>query len=235
MNEFRFEVEIARTEGVPADVIRERVYGDVRVSAEWPAELAVPEIRLAVEVRGDVDRRDAPAYVELFFHDVFLLLNLASAGSFGGTVSITGGELRARELVFHPRLFEYASPLERLPVDRVARWYDGLQLGTRQIASGAEATAMFQLLRLGRSDEDEERSIVGLAQAADALIGRPRSLRRLFELRDEIAHGRTPVFHPMHDDALDPRVGDATREWLEVADAAATAVISALQERIRNA
>ena len=38
----------------------------------------------------------------------------------------------------------------------------------------------------------------------------------------------------MHDDALDPRVEDATREWVNVADAAASVVIRELQERIRR-
>src|SRR5687768_9524825 len=116
MNKFRFEAEIARVEAAPVHVVRERVYGDVRVAAEWPAELAAPEIRVTLEVSGDVDRAGAPAYVELFFHDVFLLLNLATPGSFGGTISVAGGELRVRELAFSPRVFEHASGLERLPV-----------------------------------------------------------------------------------------------------------------------
>jgi hypothetical protein len=233
VNEIRFEAEISRAEAVPVDVVSERVYGGVRVTAEWPEELATPEIRVAVTVRGDVDHRDVPAYVELFFHDVFLLLNLASPGSFGGTVSITGGELRVRELTFSAHLFEHASP-ERLPLAKVVAWYDGLQLGTRQIADSAAATVLFRLLQLGRREEDEEESILRLASAAEALL-EPKSLPRLFELRDAIARGRMPVFHPMHDDALDPRVEDATREWIEVADAAAAVLIDALRERIRNA
>jgi hypothetical protein len=185
-------------------------------------------------VEGDVDRRDAPAYVELFFHDVFLLLNLAAPGSFGGTVSITGGELRVRELSFSPRVFAYAEVFERVPLETVVAWYDGLQLGTRQVAENGVATALFQLLHLARGEENEETSILRLASAAEALVGKPESLRRLFALRDEIATGRAPVFHPMHDDALDPRVEDATREWIEVADAAAGAVIAALQNAARG-
>jgi hypothetical protein len=234
MNEMRFEAEIARGEAMPAEVVRERVYGNVRVAVEWPADLATPELRLAVTVLGDVDRRNAPAYVELFFHDVFLLLNLAAPGSFGGTVSISGSELRVHELSFSPRAFDYASGLERLPLGQVEAWYDALHLGTRQIADSGESTALFQLLHLARAEEDEETSIVRLASAAEALLGRTDSLRRLFELREQIALGRTPVFHPMHDDALDPQVEDATREWIEVADAAASAVIAALHDRIRR-
>jgi len=233
MSRFRFEAEIIRAEQIPADVIRERQYGSVRVSADWPADLTPPEIRVRLDVSGDVDRRDAPAYAELFFHDVFLLLNLAAPGSFGGSITITGGELRVRELAFSPRLFEYAAPLQQLPLADVVAWYDGLQLGTQQLATSDAAIALFQLLHLSRSEENEEQSILRLASAADALLGRPDPLRRLFELRDAL--GQVPAIHPVHDDALDPRVGDATREWIEVADNAATAVITALQARVRNA
>lgn len=225
----RFEAQIAGSDAVPAGIIHERVYGDVRVIAEWPADLATPELRLSLEVRGLLDRRDAPAYVELFFHDVFLLLNLAWPGSFSGTVSISGHDLHVRELVFHPYVFA-SSAGRPLPLESVIAWYDALQLGTRQIANSDEAKALFQLLRLGRTEEDEEQSIVRLAAAVEALRIEPAP--RLFALRDDIARGRTPAFHPMHDDALDASVEDATREWIEVADAAAALVVGTLQERV---
>lgn len=225
MNANRFETELRDFEAVPADGVRERVYGGVRVAADWR------DGRVILDVTGDVDRRDAPAFVELFFHDVFLLLNLAAPGSFGGTIATSGGELRVRELTFSARVFATASR-EQLPLQRVTTWYDALGIGTQQIATTAEAIALFELLHLARSEEDDEQTILRLARAAEALLGRPESLRRLFELREEIAFGRAPVFHPMYDDALDPRIEDVTREWVEVADAAAAAVIGALQERI---
>lgn len=233
MTEMHFEAEIARDDdAVPEAAIVERSYGAVRVVAEWPERLDKLELCVALTVTGDFEERDAPAYVELFFHDVFLLLNLSSPGSFGGTIAMNGGDLRVRELRFSPRVFRYARGLANLPLDRVTAWYDSLRLGTRQIAMTAESIALFELLRLSRSDEDEEMSVVRLARAADAIVGRPDALAPLFSLRDALANSRTPVFHPMHDDGLDRRVADATSEWIEAADAAATAVIAALQERI---
>jgi len=232
MNSIRFEAEILRPEhAVPRGVVRERVYGGVRVVAEWPADLATPEIRVGVVVEGDVDRRDAPAYVELFFHDVFLILNLAAPGSFGGIVSMAGGELRVRDVTFSARVFEYASGLESLPVEQVERWYGGLGIGTQQVATSGEAAALFQLLHLARGEEDEEAAIVRLASAAEAL-GK-RDVARLFALREEIALGRVPVIHPMHDDGLDARVQDLTAECIDVADRAASVVIGALQQSAR--
>lgn len=233
MDEIRFEAAIVRAEAVPADVVRSRRYGDVRVDAEWPEALDTPEIRVTLHVRGNFDRRNAPAYAELFFHDVYLLLNLSTPGSFGGTISILGGELRVRELAFRPRVFEYATGLERVPIRQVVSWYDGLELGTKQVADHAEAAALFQILHLARGEEDEEQSILRLANAAEAL-NVARASARLFDLRHLIAQRRGPVLHPMHDDGLDPRIEDSLREWVEVADTAASMVITELQKRIRH-
>jgi hypothetical protein len=232
MNRYLFDAEITIDDAAPRDVVRERSYGGVRVTAEWPEVLAGPELRVALEVSGELVPRDGPAYVELFFHDVFLILNLASPGSFGGTISIRGGELRVRELVFDPRVFACAAPLGTLPLADVVRWYDGLNLGTRQLATDGVAIALVQLLHLARGPEREEESILRLAVAADALS--LKTPDRLVELRDAIAQGRAPVIHPMHDDALDATIEDATREWIDVADASAHLVIGTLQERVKS-
>lgn len=228
MGQLRFEAEVACTDRVPVEVVRGRTYGSVHVAAEWGC-FTGSRARVTIAVTGDIDERDAPAYVELFFHDVFLLLNLAAPGSFDGVITTAGGRLQVRELRFDARAFAHASA--RVPLDTVIAWYEGLDLGTRQIAASGEATALFQLLHLAREQEDEERSILHLASAAEALAGTPESCGALFALRDNIARGRTAVFHPMHDDALDPRVEDATAEWIEAADRAAAFVIGALQER----
>ncbi|HET7434734.1 MAG TPA: hypothetical protein VFN10_08485 [Thermoanaerobaculia bacterium] len=233
MNEFAFEAEVTREEGRVAEVVRERVYGAVRVVAEWPRDLSAAEPRFAVTVSGEVDRKDAPAYVELFFHDVYLLMNLASPGSFDGTVSISGGELRVRELTFSARLFSNAE--RRLPLERVVAWYESLGIGARQVATAGAAVAVFEVLHLARREEDDEESIIRLARAVEAVVGRPESLQRLFTLRDEIVQGHAPAYHPMHDDALDPLVLDATEEWIETADAAAGALIAALQAQVTTA
>lgn len=233
MNDVRFEAGIIRGEHVFGDVVRERVYGAVRMTAAWPDDRTSPEIRIAMTARGDVDHRDAPAYAELFFHDVFLLMNIAAPGSFGGTISISGGDLVVRELTFSARLFACAKVVERLSLASVTAWYDRVAAGTRQRATSDEASALFQLLHLASAREDDETSVLRLARAAEALLGRRPELERLFELRDQIARGQTPAFHPMHDDSLDPSVEDATAEWIHAADAAAHHVVSELQRRVR--
>lgn len=234
MNEIQFEAKIVRGDAMPPEVVRERAYDGVRVTAGWPEDLTSDVLRVTLTVAGEFDRRNAPAYVELFFHDVYLLLNVAAPGSFGGTIAIRGADLRAHTLALSPRVFAPAKSLDPLPLAGVVAWYDSLGIGTRQIASTPVETALFQLLCLARREEDETESILRLAIAAEALLGRDDRLTRLFALRDAIAHGRVPTWHPMHDDALDASIEDATAEWIEVADEAARVVVEALREAARD-
>src|SRR4051812_6167906 len=105
MNEYKFTAEIARQTRVATvtdfSAFRERTYGSFCVQADWtPLASADDIVRIDLRVideRGDVEPRDVPAFVELFFHDVFLLFNIAVAGSFGGVITVTGGEFRVND------------------------------------------------------------------------------------------------------------------------------------------
>ncbi len=236
-----------------AEVLRERAYvtatGAVRVSVDWNPfidrddddALVALDVRVADE-RGKADPRDVVSFVELFFHDVFLLLNLAVPGSFGGVIVILAdGEHRASEVALSARLFEYAwatatrngePSIEPLPLAEVVRWYDALQMGTQQLATTDVTKALFILLHLARAEENESTSVLRLGQALDALSEAPP---RFFELRDAIVHGTAPVLHPMADDALDDRVDDASIELVNAADLASSVIVSAIQKRVRLA
>jgi hypothetical protein len=235
------------------EVLRERGYvtptGVVRVSVDWNPfvdrddddDLVALDVSVADE-REKAEPRDAVSFVELFFHDVFLLLNLAVPGSFGGDlVILADGEHRASEVALSARLFEYAwatatrnggPPIEPLPLADVVRWYDALQMGTQQLATTDVTKALFLLLNLARAEENESASVLRLGQALEALS---EAAPRFFELRDAIVHGTAPVLHPMADDALDDRVDDASIELVNAADLAASVVVSAIQKRVRLA
>lgn len=233
-----------------SEVLRERTYatedGMVRVQVDWdplvtrdhadegPVQFEVQ----VIDERVDPDARDADSFAALFFHDAFLMLNLAVPGSFGGAIAILSG---GSDVALSARLFEYAwaassrngSPsIEPLPLADVVSWYDALQLGTQQLAADGVAKALFLLLHLARREEDESTSVVRLGQALEALeIGAPT---HFFELRDAIVHGVAPVLHPLADDALDDRVDDESLELVNASDFAASVVVGALQGLVRG-
>jgi len=203
-----------------AAALGEWKYGPVRVRAEWPAAREAETVRLPLRVSGT---SDPAGYAELFLHDAFLMFNLASPGSFGGSISLAG-----QELTLDARLLEYAwatsSTIKPIPLAKVAAWYDAQRIDATQPARTAVARALFVLLHLARCPEDEVLSIVRLAQAAEALGLRDATL---FAMRDAVVRGDAAVLHPSADD------DGQSLESIDVADAAAGAIIAALQERIR--
>lgn len=233
-----------------AEVLRERSYatdeGTVRVQVDWtplvmrdhadesPVQFEVQ----VIDERVHADARDAESFAALFFHDAFLMMNLAVPGSFGGAIAILAG---GSEVALSARLFEYAwaassrngSPsIEPVPLADVVAWYDALQLGTQQVASDGVAKALFILLHLARREEDESTSVVRLGQALEAL--ETGAAPHFFELRDAIVHGVAPVLHPLADDALDDRVDDESLELVNASDFAGSVVVGALQAMVRG-
>ena len=225
-----------------AEVLRERTYaaedGSVRVQVDWDPLVMrdhADESPVQFEVRvSGANERDVASYAALFFHDAFLLLNLAVPGSFGGAITILSG---ASELALSARVFEYAwaasaSSIEPLPLADVVKWYDALALGATQVATDGVAKALFLLLHLARDEEDESMSVVRLGQALEALD--TGATAQFFELRDAIVHGVAPVLHPLADDALDAHVDDESLQLVNASDYAASVVVSALQGLIRG-
>jgi hypothetical protein len=221
MNEYRFSAEVARQTRAAnaadffrgaAAVVNERDYDGIRVHADW-TPLASDEdiVRIDVSVTGQLAPRDVPAYVELFFHDAFLLFNLAIPGSFGGAITVSG-EFRVNDLSFDAAPFACGAP--SMPLAEVVAWH---RATTNQIASTPMQTALFHLLHIGRGGHDEWMLRARLNACLNA-VG-------IDEPIDEIA-----VVHPMHDEALDSRVDDAATDIL---DRAMLRVLTTLQEAIR--
>jgi hypothetical protein len=262
MNTYEFDVEITRSGRVSADLeiaeqadrevwnsaavaLRELVYDDVRVRVEWSPWNEKPAVRLHAQVIGDGARLaayEAPAFVELFFHDAFLLFNIAVPGSFGGVIAPSGGPSEAAEIVLASNIFELAwiadakaaSAIHPLPLAEVVEWYEGLRLGMRQIAADATAAVLLHLLHIARGPENEPMAVLRLAQCLELLEPGKKAVPRLFEIRDALVSGEGPVTHPMHDDGLDPRLEDPAFDWTEAVDEAAARVVAALQGRVRT-
>jgi hypothetical protein len=223
MTDYKFTAEFARQTRVPnavhffteaATPLRERAYGSIRVQTNW-TPLASDEdiVQIDVLVRGDLTAIDAPAYVELFFHDAFLLFNLALPGSFGGAITLTGGDFRANDLSFDAAPF--ACGADAMPLAEVIAWYPA---ETNQIASTPMQATLFHLLHIARSTPDEWTQRAHLTECQTALgINAPI---------DAI-----PLTHPMHDESLDDRIDDAATDIL---DRAMVRVLTAMQNAARE-
>ncbi|MCU1244204.1 MAG: hypothetical protein JWN02_114 [Acidobacteria bacterium] len=266
MNNYLFDAEIALSPRMSAEVnplldttlwqsaqelLRERTYstaaGPIRVRPQWvmppPDEPMMNMALRVVDERGRLDPRDVPAFVELFFHDVFLLFNIAVPGSFSGLITAVGGEYRVDELAFDAAPFEYAwvhalrsgSPeLEALPLADVLHWYERLGLGIRQLAATPMQKVLFHLLHIGRATPSDMLPMIRLGHCLEALSIPRQGLERFFEIRNAIADGTAPVLHPLHDDALDDRLEDASLDWSEPADVVMATILSAIQADVRR-
>jgi hypothetical protein len=225
MNEHRFSAEVARQTRVPnaidffrgaAAMLRDRAYGNILVQADWTPLASDDDIvRIDVAVIDAEDRltaRDVPAYIELFFYDAFLLFNIAFPGSFGGAITVTGGEFRVNDLSFDAVPFACGAP--SMPLAEVVAWYPA---ETNQIASTPMERVLFHLLHIGRGGHDEWMQRARLDACLKAL--------GIDEALEEI-----PVIHPMHDETLDARVDDAATD---VVDRAMTRVLTAIQQAAR--
>ncbi len=233
MNEYRFTAEIAR-QTRPANseelwrsaaaALPERAYMApahiVRVRADWTplaSDEDIVRVHLSViDEREQLAPRDVPAFVELFFHDVFLLFNIAVPGSFGGAITVTGGEYRINDLAFDVSPFAGATSTV-VPLAEVVAWYRG---GTEQIATTPMQKVFFHLLHIGRGGSDEWMLRMRLHECLTALgIGEP-----------SLDVAGLPVVHPMHDETLDQRLDD---DAMEIIDKAMDRVLTAIQQAVR--
>jgi len=222
MNKQRFSAEVARQTRVPnaveffreaAAVLSDRAYGDILVQTDWtPLASDHDVVRMDVTVIGDLAPRDVPAYVELFFHDAFLLFNIALPGSFGGAITISGGEFRVNDLSFDAAPF--ACGAASMPLAEVVAWH---RAETNQIASTPMQNVLFHLLHIGRGGHDEWMQRARLNACLQAL-----------EIDEPLAE--MAVIHPMHDESLDDRIDDVATE---IIDRAMVRVLAAVQDVAR--
>jgi hypothetical protein len=224
MNEYGFTAEVARHAGAAEDLwrdatvaLRERVYGEVRVTADWEPLISPDDVvRIDVTVMDDghLAPRDVASYVELFFHDAFLLLNIARPASFNAAITVSGGEFRVNDLAFDASPFA-AGLSKTVPLAEVVAWYGG---GTEQIAATPMQKVLFHLLHIGCDAPDEWTLRSRLDACLKALgIG-------------ELDVAGAAVIHPMHDEALDERLND---DAMGPIDRAMVRVLTAIQEMVR--
>jgi hypothetical protein len=226
MNEYKFTAEVARHTSNAEELwrsatvsLRERIYGDVRVQVDWEPLLTEDDVvRIDVSVIDDAGHlapRDVASHVELFFHDAFLLFNIARPASFSAAITVSGGEYRVNDLAFDASPFA-AGLSTTVPLAEVVVWYGG---GTEQIAAMPMQKVLFHLLHIGCDAPDEWALRARLDACLKALgLG-------------ELDVAGAAVIHPMHDEALDERLND---DAMGPIDRAMVRVLTAIQEAVRG-
>jgi hypothetical protein len=234
MNEYRFTAEVARQArdvSVAKELwsaatvsLREWRYptpgGIIRVRADW-RPLASDDDIVHIDVSvidedGHLAPRDIASFVELFFHDAFLLFNIAVPGSFGGAITVSGGEYRVNELAFDASPFA-AGMSTVVPLADVVAWYHG---GTEQVATSPMQRVLFHLLHIACDEGDQWMLAIRLA-ACQQLLGISEPLLDVADVA---------LLHPMHDEALDERLDDDAPDLI---DEAMVSVLTAIQEAVR--
>ena len=134
------------------------------------------------------------------------------AVTFGGVITVTGGEFRVNDLSFDAAPF--ACGASSIPLAEVVAWH---RPETNQIAATPMQIVLFHLLHIGRGGHDEWMQRARLNECLKAL-GVDESLEEV------------PIIHPMHEETLDARVDDAASD---IVDRAMVRVLTAIQQAAR--
>lgn len=142
-----------------------------------------------------------------------------------------------------------------LPLDQVARWHDSLKLGTKQTADTSVEKLLFAMLHLCRR-EDYVEAVIWIFYALEALVETRvgesistmvrrvslllgldekqkatlnKELRKLYDLRSAVVHGGYRVTHPIAQEVVDRRIGDALERTIDLFQFGFTIVVACLQ------
>lgn len=202
-----------------------------------------------VSAEGGNDLSEHPWYadffLELYIYEFYFVANMAVPGV-AQFYTLSFNPSRGKEPI-RPRLSSYAfdhnwmrslggqwPALRQLPFNEVVKWYDTLNIGTKQQADTGTERAIFAIYHLSRMDIEVE-SVVWIFHGLEALLATQvgenisglvrrvallleasesqaksinKKIRQLYDMRSALVHGGYPVAHPMRNQALDRRLDD---------------------------
>lgn len=252
----------------------------VRQRAE--VDLRLPRRPVRVNLRAAVVRcaqEPAPEHVaryhvENFVYDVFLMMNMASAGCcnfYTASLRARSESGFSRHLHGHLELSEYNFDLATLdghagkwpaprflPLEQVIRWYRTVRVGATQVPNNRMEKVLFALLHLART-EVSVNTVVWLFYALEtffdtrqgenvrALMNRialllaptdkqkavlKKKLRALYDVRSSFVHGGREVIHPLHNEAIDPRIEKPYLELIRTTEFGFSVLLASIQETV---
>jgi len=203
--------------------------------------------------------------LRLFLYEVFFVVNLAAPSAFSAAeVAIMGDGVARGSFSLHGLFFEEAwitairngwPDIDFIPLDRVWRWYTGLGLDVKQVATNRISRAVFSILHVADMSAEEPSTLVWVAQclesvldirqaARTATLARVRSLcgappdeqyvkkeiERFSTARNKFAHGSAPLLHPLASASLDEAAEEYFENWMEPTFFGSTLVLATLQQ-----
>jgi hypothetical protein len=219
-----------------------------------------------IETTTSTEPTNPTHYVELALHEAFLVANISTPGAFSAPrVEMEHEGRRVSHRALNALFFEDSEykahengwpNITPQPIERVAKWFEDLGVGTQQIASTKIAKALFSTLHVSQMAATEPAAVIWVSQCLESLYSVPTSLsfnylvdrsqkllgapsrsswartewRKFVDARNAFAHGGAEVVHPMANEVLEPRVQDFMWTWLDPCDFASSVVVATLQQ-----
>lgn len=147
--------------------------------------------------REDGSYVDDSDYLIYYLYECYILMNLASPGSFSlfnsklkrdsSEKRFIDREISSSPYVFEDALLNYLThqwpPISILPFEDVLSWYLSLELNLNQIAESRIERAMFSLLHVSNPEIRNPEALMWFAYSLEALFDTPNALSYNFLVR----------------------------------------------------
>jgi len=225
---------------------------------------------LRVEIQGDIKKEYARRYLanhlDLIMSNIFLVANISCPGCLDLFNAYYNKEKNIYKLDFCNYPFDeawYVSKellgwpyIRKIPLSEVAKWFDQLEIGIKQIASTRVEKTLFALLHFCKeSAKISPNSIIWLMHALEAFYNTPRRgikqalrdsimrelstpkhreeeiskiIHMLYKKRSNYVHGTSNIHHPLCNDIFDKRLNDYNSDIIKSYGIASAIVVSGI-------
>lgn len=125
-------------------------------------------------------------YLELFFYELFLVMNLSGPGccNFASTsISDTSGNMFTHNFELSSHYFAHSwdiydenkwPKIQYIPLITTWNWYESLNIDTKQLADTSTERALFALMTIAKNSLFDATTVIWLSHALEALYGNPK-------------------------------------------------------------
>lgn len=230
---------------------------------------ATIEMPVSIEIIEENKFSDYASYPHFFLehycYEVFIVMNLARPG----ICDFFNLSYNKSKIKLSSYNFQYAwelsfrgniPKLKEIPLEKVIKWYRGINVGFKQKASKPIEKALFSLMHFC-SEDGEINNIMWIFHALETLFSTrvgegfsnlidrisfllalnpkdksilKKHFRRLYDLRNSLIHGGYEIYHPMRYDSIDRSLEDQFSEMYDNLQFGVSIIIACLQTMITN-